>query len=197
MPWEKQFNESEALERAGDAFWKYGYEGISLNTLLEEMGIQKGSFYATYSSKHQVMLDSLEAYINKSFCYLDGLAKQPSPREALVEHFQRIAAPDCAGKGRGCYVVNMALEMAPKDPAVQDLIQKNFERHEECYRRALQAAQALGEIPAELDSIAVGRTLLALVFGMQVLVRAGAKPDVIQSVRDQAIRLLSGATLHS
>ena len=52
MPSTKQFDVEEALDRAVDTFWEHGYQATSMCTLLAEMGIQKGSFYATFSSKH-------------------------------------------------------------------------------------------------------------------------------------------------
>ena len=41
----------EALKRAGRLFWRRGYEKSSMTALLKAMGIQKGSFYATFGGK--------------------------------------------------------------------------------------------------------------------------------------------------
>ena len=82
MPWEKQFDQNETLELAMRAFWSGGYEGTSMTELLESMGIQKGSFYATYGSKHQVLIDALEAYVQDRFERFEAILDEPSPRTA-------------------------------------------------------------------------------------------------------------------
>lgn len=48
MPSTKRFDVDEALDRAMETFWEHGYKATSMCTLLDGMGIQKGSFYATF-----------------------------------------------------------------------------------------------------------------------------------------------------
>ena len=191
MPWDKQFDQNETLELAMRAFWSGGYEGTSMTELLESMGIQKGSFYATYGSKHQVLIDALEAYVQDRFERFEAILDEPSPRTALENHLREIAA-DASGSGHnlGCFVVNMAIEQSPKDDVIRSFVLKTFERHEGLYRKLLESAKAKGEVSATLDPRSVARGLLASVIGMRVVARAGVKPIVIESIRDQAMRLL-------
>ena len=192
MPWEKQFDQNQALNLAMEAFWSGGYEGTPMTELLDCMGIQKGSFYATYGSKHQVLVDALETYAQERFCKFNALLDEPSPRAALENHLRAIA-DDARGSRRnlGCFVVNMAIEQAPKDDVIRSFVLKTFERHEGLYRRLLESAKTKGEVAANFDPQSVARGLFALVVGMRVLARAGAKPGMIDSIRDQALQLLT------
>ncbi len=52
MPWEKQFDTDEALAKAMHAFWARGYEATSMQDLVDCMGVNRGSLYAT-SAKAQ------------------------------------------------------------------------------------------------------------------------------------------------
>lgn len=191
MPWEKQFDECEALERAGKAFWLGGYEGTSMTDLLEQMGIQKGSFYATYGCKHQVLIESLRAYAAKNFAAFDAMVESASPRDALEAHLRQVATQASGPEGnRGCYVINMTLELAPKDPEVRAISREALEKHEACYVRILDAAKSKHEIATHVDTRELARGLLATVFGMQVLARASAAPEMILAVAENAIRSL-------
>lgn len=191
MPWEKQFDKKEALERACRAFWSCGYEGTSMTALLEQMGIQKGSFYATFGSKHQILLDALKSYTSDRLAAMACMANACSPRAALEHHLATVA-DHATGSSRelGCFVVNTALELAPRDKCVQAAVQETLLAHERYYRSALEAAKAKGEVQSDLDAQQTARGLLALVIGIQVLARSGAAPDVIESIRRQAIGLL-------
>ena len=43
----KAFNEEDVLDKAVAVFWAKGYEATSMQDLVEAMGIQRGSLYAT------------------------------------------------------------------------------------------------------------------------------------------------------
>ncbi|MGL6076250.1 MAG: TetR/AcrR family transcriptional regulator [Fimbriiglobus sp.] len=191
MPWEKQFDQQEVLDKAKRAFWENGYEGTSMAELLDAMGIQKGSFYATFGSKHEVFLDALQRFIDERFATAEALPHADSPRSALESHLRQIAEDTlgCDGK-KGCFVANAAVELAPKDAEVQSLVVKMFERHIGLYRRTLDAAVAKGELPESFDSLRVARVLLALILGIRVLARTGMPAIMIHAIRDQAIDLL-------
>jgi hypothetical protein len=50
------------LDKAVAVFWAKGYEATSMQDLVDAMGIQRGSLYATFGSKQQLFLQSLERY---------------------------------------------------------------------------------------------------------------------------------------
>jgi TetR/AcrR family transcriptional regulator, transcriptional repressor for nem operon len=191
MPWEKQFCESEALERAGAAFWTGGYEATPMSELLDRMGIQKGSFYATFGCKHQILIDSLRAYVQKNMAALGEMVDAPSPRVALEDHLRTVAAQSCGeDRQKGCYLLNMSLELSPRDAEVRDLAREALESHEDCYARVLGAAVSKGEVAADADVRGIARGLIALVLGMRVMSRSTVPPATILTVAAQAIRLL-------
>jgi hypothetical protein len=65
-----------------------------------------------------------------------------------------------------------------------------LEKHEACYVRILDAAKSKHEIAPNIDTRGLARDLLATVFGMQVLARASAAPEMILAVAENAIRSL-------
>jgi TetR/AcrR family transcriptional regulator, transcriptional repressor for nem operon len=193
MPWEKQFDQAEVLDKATRAFWAGGFDGTPMATLLDEMGIQKGSFYATFGSKQQVYLEALERYVQGRFAGAGAMAEADSPLSALQKHMHEIAQDAISDCGPlGCLVANAAVEVAPKDADVKAFVHRTFEMHIAVYRKVLDAAKSKGELPASFDSLGVARTLLALVLGIRVLSRAGLGRAVIHAVRDQAVGLISG-----
>jgi TetR/AcrR family transcriptional regulator, transcriptional repressor for nem operon len=191
MPWEKQFNEAEVLDKAQRAFWANGYDGTPMADLLDQMGIQKGSFYATFGSKHDVFVAALEKYIEARFAGIESMLRCDSPKASLVQHLRSLCEESFTSPGTmGCLVANAAVELAPKDAEVQTLVCKTFDRHIGLYRKILDAAVARGELPDSFDSLHVARALVALIIGMRVFARAGMPVAVLHSLRDQALGLL-------
>lgn len=193
MPWEKQFDRDEALKRAEHAFWAGGYETTSMEELLRAMGIQKGSFYATFNSKHAALLETLQRYVLERFSDFNTLARQHPPLEALEKHFDAVVEESSGKLGRrGCFLVNAALELAPRDRAVWQLVRNTLESHQGFYRKLLSSAQAQGALPKDYDVEQAAAALLGMVLSMRVLARAGMPLASIRALRDQALAIVRG-----
>ena len=190
MPWEKQFNRDEALKRAGRLFWRRGYEKSSMTALLKAMGIQKGSFYATFGSKRQILMEALDEYIATRFGGFRARGDE-SPLRALRRHLDEVV-DESIGEQRsaGCFLVNSALELAPHDRQVGEVVTKTLDAHAGFYRSLLDDAKSRGELPKRYDTARHAQGLLALVLGMRVMARGGMPAGTIRAVRAQAEELL-------
>src|SRR6187431_2537654 len=58
----KDFDESEVLAKAVKLFWLKGYNGTSMQELVDALGISRSSLYDTYVDKHTLYLKSLQFY---------------------------------------------------------------------------------------------------------------------------------------
>jgi TetR/AcrR family transcriptional repressor of nem operon len=192
MPWEKQFNRDEALKRAGRLFWRRGYEKSSMTALLKAMGIQKGSFYATFGSKRQILMEALDEYIATRFGGFRA-REDESPLRALRRHLDEVVE-ESIGEQRsaGCFLVNSALELAPHDRQVEEVVTKTLDAHAGFYRSLMDDAKSRGELPKRYDTARHAQALLALVLGMRVMARGGLPASAIRAVRAQAEELLGG-----
>ena len=191
MPWEKNFDVDVALRKAGQTFWAQGYQATSMCDLLDAMGIQKGSFYDTYGSKHEAYLRSLEQYTIERFGHFSEVAEGLAPKAALRALIDEIHR-ECSGPDghKGCMLINCALELAHSDTAAQRQVQRAFEAHEQSFEDLIVAGQAAGEISAQLDAAATAKSMLALVVGMRVFSRSGATKASLRVLADQALALL-------
>jgi TetR/AcrR family transcriptional regulator, transcriptional repressor for nem operon len=193
MPWEKQFDRRAALKRAKRTFWKTGYQRSSMSTLLRAMGIQKGSFYATFESKHRILVESLELYIQERFEAFEALAAKRPPLEALRHHLDEVVF-ESTGPQRfmGCFLVNCATELSPGDRAIREIVNGTLRAHAGYYQSLLEKAKQAGDLPEDFDTGVRASALLGLVLGMRVFARGGASVDTIRALRRQAETLLTG-----
>ena len=191
MPWEKQFDVDVALERAGEAFWSHGYETTTMRDLLSAMGIHKGSFYDTYGSKKKVYLMALDQYMTTRFAQFQESVARLTPRRALEVHLNDIFK-ECIGVDgyRGCRAINCALELAHRDKAAQKAVLRAFKGHEKFLLEHIEAAQAAGEVSAEIDAVATAKAMFAIVMGMRVYSRAGTPKATLRTLVDQALALI-------
>ena len=191
MPGTKQFDVDEALDRAMTAFWEHGYEATSMSKLLDRMGIQKGSFYATFASKHDVYADAMQRYVNQRFAEFEAVLSGLDGRAAIEKMFAMIES-ECSekGKSRGCMIVNAALELAPTDERVGDVVRRTFSNHEKWLSRLVEQGQAEGRITKNETPRELGKTLFGMIIAMRVYSRAGMPNSYAAAIRKQAIKLL-------
>lgn len=191
MPCHKQFDVDETLRKAGDLFWTQGYQATSMSDLLATMGIQKGSFYNAYGSKHEVYLRALEQYVETVSEDARRLVDGKSPLESLRAHLESIHQ-SCLGPAghRGCMVLNCALELAYDDPQAQSIVGRALARHEAVLRDLIHAGQRVGEIDAGVEVEPTVKSLMSMIMGMRIYSRSGSDPDAVKILAEQAIRLV-------
>lgn len=174
------------------AFWELGYERTSMTVLLSRMGIQKGSFYATFSSKHEVYERAVAHYVRERFASFEREMGDGSPRVAIERMFD-IAVRECRGKDAslGCLIVNAALERAPDDEAIGRVVRDTLGYQEKFLADLVERGQRAGDIATHRDPKAIAQGLMATLIAMRVYARAGMPKSRIRSLRAQVDVLLA------
>ncbi len=192
MPWEKQFDDAEVLEKAMQAFWARGYEATSIQDLVDCMGLNRGSIYAAFGDKRSLFLKALqhyETYHRRS--WLDTLQTRHTPRAAILSVFEGAIGAALSDRSRsGCFLVNTAIELSPHDREVADAVAAGLRETEGFFRDRILDGQDSGEIPAHIDSVDTARTLLGLLTGLRVLARSRPERPLLEALADQAAALL-------
>src|SRR5438874_8018466 len=107
----KQFDPDEAMQEAMEAFWERGYAATSVNDLLDEMGLNKGSLYGTFGDKKQLFLAALEKYSDQRTCAVTDILEQKISARKVLASLLDYIAHDCVGENahRGCLAAKAAM----------------------------------------------------------------------------------------
>lgn len=189
MPWDKQFDVDEVLEKAMLAFWERGYEATSMQDLVNCTGVHRGSLYATYQDKHSLFVGALRRYDERvRRAMLAKLEATYGPREAIRHLFQAfIAQAPAKGGSRGCFLTNSAIELAAHDSSVGKIVSHAQEDLEGFFVRLIDAGKASGEIPAQVHTATTAQGLLASLLGLLVLVRSRPDKALLQGIVADAL----------
>ena len=60
----RNFDETGALEKATQVFWSKGYDGVTIDDLVDGMGVGRPSLYAVFGDKRAIFLRVLKASQN-------------------------------------------------------------------------------------------------------------------------------------
>ncbi|MGY1869547.1 MULTISPECIES: TetR/AcrR family transcriptional regulator [Nocardia] len=183
------FDADEALERALLVFWEQGYEGASLATLTDAMGISTTSMYSTFGNKEELFRKALERYTEGSSAYLVRALEEPT---ALG-----VAAAILAGTVRtttrpanphGCLGVQGALATSDSGRGVRDLLVAWRADGHSRVRERFQRAVDDGDLPADADPALLARYVTTVAYGIAVQAASGVERDELQEIADAALR---------
>ena len=180
----RAFNEEDAIDKAVKVFWAKGYEATSMQDLINAMGIQRGSLYATFGSKQQLFLKSLKRYgvvvVNK---LLEILESKPSAIESIELFFSQLVEHLLtAGELRSCLVTNSAIERGLRDEETKQQVLYLLNALEKGFYNALLRANKNGELSTELDLKKVANYLTSSMQGLVVIGKVCSERSVLEGI---------------
>lgn len=189
----REFDEAEAIDRATDVFWQFGYQDASLPDLLEGMGLTRGSLYKAFKDKKNLYLLVLAHYelvaVDASAAMLtapDG----PDGALRLIGLFGSIAEAARSGDRRGCLLCTAAAGPEMDDPDIAKAVHQGLAKLRKGIRTALDLSAAHKHGPED-EKRALANVLLTQYIGLRVLTRSGLSLDIVENAGDQAATILS------
>src|SRR6201996_7583507 len=85
----RSFDEIEALEKAILVFWSKGYDGVTIDDLVDGMGVGRPSLYAVFGDKRTIFIRALRAYAEKKGALAAKALLAPQALRASVASFIR------------------------------------------------------------------------------------------------------------
>lgn len=191
----REFDREVVLDRAMQTFWRYGYEGTSIQDLVKAMGINRGSLYDTFGDKHALFLEAIAHYeetiVNQAISCLEA----PSASRQTIIHFfyDLVDLVITDRERRGCLMTNTAIELCPHDEAAATRIARNFQRLEKAFTTALTRAKDKGELSSKHDLKALASYLCCTLQGLRVLSKVNPDRQLLKQITEVAISVLESA----
>lgn len=183
----REFDRDQALDRALRLLWVRGYDAASMDELLAVMALSKSSFYATFGSKHDLLLAALDRYVETVLADIVADLAHGAARDAVARPFQSIM--DAAPPPRGCFVHNCALELAARDPDVHARVRRGLRQLERGFHGAIVRGQRAGEFSGDRDPWALARYLVNSLNGFHVSASVHG-PARLRNVLDSVLSAL-------
>ena len=105
MARQKKFDKEEVLEKAMETFWRFGFEGTSMQSLIKSMGINRSSLYETFGDKRSLFEAAITHYEQTRMqAMVDALKNIGGSKLAIVQVFNDLIDQSLLDEERrGCF----------------------------------------------------------------------------------------------
>jgi TetR/AcrR family transcriptional repressor of nem operon len=189
----KDFDENEVLGKAIEIFWHKGYNGTSMQDLVDGLGISRSSLYDTYGDKHTLFIKALESYQKDSSANVCAVVTKPAPAKETLKKLLEMIAAGLLGdeQHKGCFMVNAEVEVAPHDEEVNRLVCENDQQVEDAIYQVIKNGQESGEITNRQDARALARFTFNTVKGIRVTAKSTSDKAVFDDIIKLALAVLN------
>lgn len=186
----REFDRTEALNKAMKLFWQKGYTATSMNDLYEAMGIKSPSLYAAFGSKEDLYDEVLQHYEQCVAPSIWGdMASEPSPKKAIAQWLERSAdVLTRCDLPHGCMVTLSAVASEGHERLGERVRQLRNGGVAQLKAR-LSEAQQRGELPETTDIDALTRLYVSIQQGMSIQARDGASRETLLGIAGMAMGL--------
>jgi len=164
-----------------------------MDDIVKATGVSRYGLYGTFGNKRELFEQALERYA-------DNMGRESFMRllepDASISHVraifdERIEHMCTCGENRGCMLCHTAMELAPHDHEIEEVLQKFLRRMSKVFSIGLDNAREKGEVRDDLDTSAAGEYLTGALFGLAVLARAGFPRETLDNFVDTTISTLT------
>src|SRR5712664_2950908 len=178
------------VEAAAPIFNQRGYEGSSLNDLLEATGLKKGGIYRHFSSKEELAAEAFdytwEAAWNARLLHVDEKANGIEKLKQLIANFVEHRSPVAGGSP----ILNTAIDADDGNPVLRTHVAKALRSWLSRLQVIVEQAQERGETRTGVDPKAVATLIVAALEGALMMSRLQRKDEALQRIQSHLNRYL-------
>lgn len=158
------------LAAAFEEFYKNGFQGGSLNHIVETAGTTKGALFHHFAGKQELgyaVVDEIIGPLLKER-WLAPLAGSTNPIADLKRSFRRFVKEDIASGHfvQGCPLNNLAQEMSPLDEGFRKRIEGLYAEWRKCFAAAFAEGIKAGKVRKGISPNHVAALVVAAQMGI-------------------------------
>lgn len=186
----RSFDETDAIRMATEVFWAKGFDGATIDDLVEKMGVGRPSLYAIFGDKSTLFMRCLEAYRDN----LGKLAGQalfgPTDVRGAIRSLLRFSVESATDDAAplGCLMVCVAPLV--EDENVRRFLMTASEETTAAIAMRLRQGIEANELPIDFPCEERSRVLLDISRGLVVRARIGTARSELLKDADRAAEVV-------
>jgi len=177
-------------------FYKNGFQGGSLNQIVEAAGVTKGALFHHFAGKQELGYAVVDEIINPILQerWIKPVANSSDPIADLKRSFRQYVKEDIASGHfvQGCPLNNLAQEMSPLDPGFRQRIDKLYDTWRNSYAAAFAKGIKARKVRKDISPRNVAALVVASQMGIWGTAKSSQDPQLMVHACDAICDYLDG-----
>ena len=186
----RNFDESEALEKATQVFWSKGYDGGTIDDLVAGMGVTRPSLYAVFGDKRTLFLRVLRAYAEKKGARAAKAILAPQALRDSIASFLRHAVESATEEGSAVGCLAVCVAPLVDDAEVRQFLQNAAAGAVALVERRFREGISTGEIPSDFPVSTRASQVIDLTRGLTMRAQLGTPRKTLLKDAEEAADLV-------
>lgn len=192
----QEFDRDEVLDKALLVFWQKGYDGASVQDLVDATGLNRGSLYNAFGDKADLFAEVMERYRAASPAKpLAQAAQNPdddgNALELIAEFLNALVVRAQSDREhKGCLLTNTSAGHYGCTDSMSAWVRDTFDSLQSTLTVLIKRGQDRGHITPAAEADALACFVVAAAQGLNVMARNNASAAHLQAIADQTVRAL-------
>lgn len=190
----REFDEEAVLDSALRTFWENGYEGTSVEDLVQSTGLGRASLYGAFGDKEQLFERVLARYLQAAEGVLAITKDEALTAPEALDRLMRGRLGETCGKKsspKGCFLL-LTGTAGDGPPAAREALGASMQQLEKLIAQVIRRGQANKQLANTQDPVALARFLVVVMQGVSASARAGWGQERLGVVIDEALAHVVG-----
>lgn len=154
MPRIEVFDRVQVLEKVRDLFWSKGFNGTSMQDLVDVTGLNRSSIYNSFGNKKALYEMVLKQYQKDSTAFFNEIIEGSKDAfDSLTIIFKSlIQSINKDEGGKGCFMINCTTELSQTDADLKLFLERKSEGMIQFFENLVIKGQTEGSINTEQNA---------------------------------------------
>ena len=181
----KGFIPDEALDRAVEMFWEYGYEGVDVDRIAHAVNVTKPALYRAFGDKSTLLLRAVERYaVTYGVPRMAAFQAEPDIQKAVTGFCEAtVSAASDEARG-GCMMAAAALGQSERVTEIRSYVAQGLTATADIFAKRFEKEIKAGRLTRTPSAKVRGRLLVDLLQGLQLRGKVGiGREQLLQEAR--------------
>lgn len=193
MPRTEDFNRTEVLDKAKNTFWLKGYNGTSMQDLVDATGLNRSSLYNSFGSKMELFEASLRQYQQESGQVFDKARQKNRNAIETIGLIFLYVMDDMKNdpQSKGCMIINCATELGNQDLQLKGLLDANQKKMVAIFEELVLTGQQDGSVRRDESSSKLAHYLVSAFQGFRITGMHTSDPGILKSIIQNILKTIT------